>query len=448
MEAASKVPDTVAGTPAPVAQQGKWRAIMRHEIGPLPLPVYVAIAGITILAAANGKLPNDIIGGLAVLMLTGFLLGEIGNRIPVLRQIGGAAILCLFVPSALIGYKLLDPSMQKAVATTMKTANLQYLYIAGLVAGSILGMRHRVLVQGFLRMFIPLLAGTVGAIAAGVLVGLLFGYDPAHTFFYIVIPILGGGIGEGILPLSIGYAEILGKPEAQLVAMMVPAALVGNVVAIVASGVLRWLGDRKPALNGQGLLVKSGDDAELLKDTQGAQPIDLSQMGAGLLIACAFFILGSLLAKPTGIPGPILMILSAALMKVFKVLPARMELGAYQMYQFFSKNMTFAILVGLGTLFVSWKDLVQAFTPGYVAICSASVGAMVASGFFVGKWLNMYPVESGIVTACHSGLGGTGDVAILSASNRMGLMPFAQISTRIGGAAMIVIATLLLKLFH
>jgi malate:Na+ symporter len=57
-------------------------------------------------------------------------------------------------------------------------------------------------------------------------------------------------------------------------------------------------------------------------------------------------------------------------------------------------------------------------------------------------------VESAIITACHSGLGGTGDVAILSSSNRMGLMPFAQISTRIGGAAMIVLATLLMKWFY
>ncbi|MFL6630827.1 MAG: 2-hydroxycarboxylate transporter family protein [Massilia sp.] len=444
MEAATKA----ASAHAPVVRPHAWQALMRREIGPLPLPVYVAIAGITIAAALSGKLPNDMIGGLSVLMLMGFLLGDIGNRIPVLKHIGGAAILCLFVPSALIGYGLLDPGMQKALTTTMKTANVQYLYIAGLVAGSILGMRHRVLVQGFMRMFVPLLAGTAAAITAGVLVGLLFGYDPMHTFFFIVIPILGGGIGEGILPLSIGYAEILGKSQAELVAMMVPAALVGNVVAIVASGILRWLGDRKPELNGHGMLVKSGDDAELLNDTQGSQPLDLSLMGAGLLIACAFFILGALLAKVTGIPGPILMIVSAALIKVFKVLPARMELGAYQMYQFFSKNLTFAILVGLGALFVSWKDLVHAFTPGYIAICAASVGAMVVCGFFVGKWLNMYPVESGIVTACHSGLGGTGDVAILTASNRMGLMPFAQISTRIGGAAMIVVATLLLKLFH
>ena len=62
--------------------------------------------------------------------------------------------------------------------------------------------------------------------------------------------------------------------------------------------------------------------------------------------------------------------------------------------------------------------------------------------------MKMYPVESAIVTGCHSGLGGTGDVAILSASNRMELMPFAQISTRLGGAAMVVTATILLKMFH
>jgi malate:Na+ symporter len=439
--------ETVTTHP-PIAGSGKWHALKNCKIGPLPLPVYLVIAIVTVLAAINKKLPNDMIGGFAVLMLAGFLLGEIGSRLPVLKHVGGAAILCLFVPSALVGFKLLDPEMQKAVTTTMKTANLQYLYIAGLVAGSILGMSHRVLVQGFTRMFVPLLVGTIVAIAAGISVGLLFGYDPKHTFFYIVIPIVGGGIGEGILPLSIGYSEILGRPQAELIAMLVPAALVGNVVAILASGVLRWVGEKKPELNGNGLLVKSGNDAELLKESQTSHPIDLNLMGAGLLIACTFFIVGALLSTFTGIPGPILMIVSAALLKVCKVIPAKMELGAYQMYQFFSKNLTFAILVGLGTLFVSWKDLVHAFTPGYVAVCAATVISLVASGFVVGKWLNMYPVESGIVTACHSGLGGTGDVAILSASNRMGLMPFAQISTRIGGAAMIVCATVLLKLFQ
>lgn len=428
-------------------QLGLWSRISGHRIGPLPIPVFVVLSVITIMAAMNKKLPNDMIGGFAVLMLFGFLLGEIGSRLPIFKHIGGAAILCLFVPSALIGYNVMNPEMLKALTTTMKTANLQYFYIACLVAGSILGMSHKVLIQGFMRMFVPLVVGTAAAVAAGILVGLLFGYDPKHTFFYVIVPILGGGIGEGILPLSIGYSEILGRPQAELIAMMVPAALVGNVVAILSSGILKWMGEKRPGISGNGSLVRTGDDTELLRNDHVDAPLNLSLMGAGLLISCAFFILGSLLSLYTGVPGPILMIVAAALLKVFRLVPPSMELGAYQMYKFVSANLTYAILVGLGSLFVSWKDLMDSFSIAYLAICASAVVAMVLSGYFVGKLLNMYPVESGIVTACHSGLGGTGDVAILSASNRMGLMPFAQISTRIGGALMVVFATLLLKFF-
>ena len=101
-----------------------WRTLSGYRIGPLPLPVYAAIAAITLLAAFSKKLPDDMIGGLAVLMLLGFLLGEIGARLPVFKHIGGAAILCLFVPSALVGYKVIDPEMLKALTTTMKTARV------------------------------------------------------------------------------------------------------------------------------------------------------------------------------------------------------------------------------------------------------------------------------------------------------------------------------------
>jgi malate:Na+ symporter len=70
----------------------------------------------------------------------------------------------------------------------------------------------------------------------------------------------------------------------------------------------------------------------------------------------------------------------------------------------------------------------------------ATVATIMGVGFVVGRWVRLYPIEAAIVNACHSGQGGTGDVAILTAANRMELMPFAQIATRIGGAITVTLA--------
>ena len=65
----------------------------------------------------------------------------------------------------------------------------------------------------------------------------------------------------------------------------------------------------------------------------------------------------------------------------------------------------------------------------------------------VGKFVGFYPVESGITAGlCMSNMGGTGDVAVLSAADRMELMPFAQISSRLGGAIILILGSLLLSL--
>jgi Na+/citrate or Na+/malate symporter len=82
--------------------------------------------------------------------------------------------------------------------------------------------------------------------------------------------------------------------------------------------------------------------------------------------------------------------------------------------------------------------------PNLITIVSTVV-TLMATGAVVGRWLNMYPIEAAIINACHSGQGGTGDVAILTAANRMQLMPFAQIATRIGGAITVTLVLILLS---
>lgn len=378
--------------------------LWQQKIGPLPLPLYLVLAAIVLAASLLGKLPADMLGGIAIMMVLGMLLGDIGMRIPVLKDIGGPAILSIFIPSILVFYNVLSPTSVAAIKSFTKGSNFLYFYIACLVTGSILGMVRAVLIQGFLRMFIPLVVGTIASCIAGVAVGSLTGLGAYHSFFFVVIPILSGGVGEGILPLAVAYSEILNQSPDKFIGMLVPAAMLGNLFAIMSAGYLRHLGVKKPHLTGNGTLVRSGDIDMSSKNEN--QPIDFGLMGAGLIIACGFYLFGKLANHFIPIPAPIIMILSAALVKTLGIMPRQMELGAYQLYRFVAQNLTWALLVGVGVLYTPWDEVVASITPAYIATVAATVLAMIGSGFFIGRYLNMYPVEAAMVTGCHSGLGG------------------------------------------
>lgn len=423
-------------------------SLCAYEIGVIPLPIFLAIAIIVYLSAHLGFLPKNMIGGLAIIMTMGVFFGQLGSRLPILKEIGGGAILCLMLPSVLVFYGFFGPATIDATKMLMKEANFLYFVIASLVVGSILGMSRFILVQGMMRMFIPLFVGTLAAVASGLIVGKIAGYSVYHTFFYIIVPIIGGGIGEGILPLSLAYSAILGGAPELYVAQLVPAAVVGNIAAIICAGFLARVALKRPHLNGEGALIRAKDENDKfqVKEDTGSV-VDFRVMGAGVLVICAFFILGGLLEKVVGIPGPVMMILVAVLFKYIRVLPDKLEKGANTFYKLVSAAFIWPVMIGLGMLYVPLDSVVKVFSVGYVLVCVSVVVAMTVAGFFIGNLMKMYPIESAIVTCCHSGLGGTGDVAILSASNRMSLMPFAQISTRIGGASTVILATILLRFF-
>ena len=141
------------------------------------------------------------------------------------------------------------------------------------------------------------------------------------------------------------------------------------------------------------------------------------------------------------------MIISVALCKVFGWLDEDCEIGCYQWFQFVSKNLTPMLLIGIGACYVPLQDVISQFSLTYVVLCLVTViGAIVGAGL-MGKLVGFYPVESAITAGlCMANMGGTGDVACLSAADRMELMPFAQISSRIGGAIILLISSVLLSI--
>ena len=89
-------------------------------------------------------------------------------------------------------------------------------------------MNRKVLIKGFIKIFIPLAVGSIAAMIVGTLVGTALGLGTHHTFFYIVVPIMAGGVGEGAIPLSVGYAEILHQDQGELFATILPPGDAGK----------------------------------------------------------------------------------------------------------------------------------------------------------------------------------------------------------------------------
>ncbi len=141
------------------------------------------------------------------------------------------------------------------------------------------------------------------------------------------------------------------------------------------------------------------------------------------------------------------MIMTVAVVKILGVLPEDFEICCYQWFQFVMKNLTGVLLVGIGISYTDIGQIIAAFIPACLLLCFVVIlGAILGAGL-VGKMVGFYPIESSITAGlCMSNMGGTDDVAVLSAANRMELMPFAQISSRIGGAFMLLLASFLLNI--
>jgi malate:Na+ symporter len=433
-------PSSVAGSPA-----GLWQRLLSLRVGVMPLPAYLILLVFVLMAVSSGKLTAELLPMIATLAVLGFTCAELGNRIPIFRNIGGPVILTTFLPAYLIFEKRLPSALIKPIIDFWKTSNILYLFIVCIIVGSILSMNRKVLIGGFLRIFVPLAAGSIVAIAAGLAVGAMLGVPAFHTAFFVILPVMAGGLGEGAIPLTLGYATLLHRPAAELLAQAFPAVMFGNLCAIVFAGCLDALGKRRPALSGNGQLLRTGDEAlDALAQPEPKKPVEQADVAAALMIAVGLYFLGMFAQTAFGLPGPVAMLSLAVAAKIGAVFPPALERGAGALYQFFSKAVTYPLLFAIGIAITPWQKVVEACTLPTLLTIVVTVATMMSVGFVVARRMGMYPVDTAIVVGTHSGMGGTGDVAILSAANRMQLMPFAQIATRIGGAITVTLSLIVM----
>ena len=423
----------------------------------LPWPWFVVVAAVTLVATFMGVLPAGMAGGWLLMIVLGTALMELGDRTPIVKTyLGGGAIVVIFGTGLLQYFGFFPADVVKNMESFFKPSGAFLdFYIAALITGSILGMNRKLLVKAAARYFPTIFGGLVVAFGLAMFVGMVTGYGAVKTLLLIALPIMGGGMGAGAVPLSKIFEGASSMTAEQAISIMTPAVAIGNALSIVMGGLVVKLLQGKA--NGQGQLIARGVDPREMEVTEemkaARERIDLRLMGVGLLVSCAFFAWGYIVAKLWGFLGTGIsihayawMIITVAIFKIFRLLPEQYEVACYQWFQFVMRNLTGALLVGIGLCYLDLNTVISSFSITYLILCGVTVIGAFVGAALVGKLVGFYPVEAGITGGlCMSNMGGTGDVAVLSAANRMELMPFAQISSRLGGAIILIIGSLLLS---
>ncbi|MBQ6631903.1 MAG: 2-hydroxycarboxylate transporter family protein, partial [Romboutsia sp.] len=278
-----------------------------------------------------------------------------------------------------------------------------------------------------------------------------------------VLPIMGGGTGAGAIPMADIYANATGNDPAQWLSFGLSILTIANIIAIVSAAVLNKLGQMKfaKALNGNGELIRNAEDLSKFEDTKEIK-VTHREIAAGLILACSFYVLGNILSKVIVIPeftvfGSTVkidihrfawMVLLVAISNVAGIIPVELRVGANKLQGFFSKQFLLVIMCGVGIALTDLGELIAAFTLGNVLIAAFIVlGAIVGSGL-MGLVVGFYPIETAITAGlCMANRGGSGDLAVLGAAKRMELISFAQISSRLGGGLMLVVASIVFGIF-
>ena len=86
-------------------------------------------------------------------------------------------------------------------------------------------------------------------------------------------------------------------------------------------------------------------------------------------------------------------------------------------------------------------EFIAAVNLNNLILCLAVViGAVIGTALF-GWIVGFYPIDSAVTAGlCMANRGGGGDVVVLGAANRMDLMSYAAISSRLGGGIVLAIA--------
>jgi len=418
-----------------------------YDIQGIPLVIYIFIGAMSLAIVLLGELKTvGMVGAFSVLWGLGLLFYAIGERIRIFKSVlGGGLVVAYFGAAFIANYGALSGEDIKYVQSFIIEDRFLYFVLAALLISSIISVKTDILKAALMSYAPIILGGMVFAALAGIFVGALMGVPVDRVLTMYFLPIMGGGTGAGAIPMSEVYAQATGKSATDYFNYAIGVLTLGNIVAIITASLLNLLGNKFKVLSGQGKLVKGKEQID--EESKKFDSKEVNSHAAMILVVC-LLLLGIVLSATVGLMHLFAWVtVIAVIMNLTHVVAEPMKVALQQLSEWCVKAFLVTILVAFG-LSADFEVIATLFDPASMfIIVSIVLGAGLGAGV-VAYFVKCYPIEGALAGGlCMANAGGAGDLQVLSAANRLSLYPYAQISSRIGGALVLVLASYFFEIF-
>ncbi|MCI8743982.1 MAG: 2-hydroxycarboxylate transporter family protein [Lachnospiraceae bacterium] len=418
------------------------------KINGVPLKLFLLASLLIAAAFFTGSLDTDMLSTMAFLFVLGSVCYAVGERIPIFNTwIGGGSMLAMLLPSILVYVGVIGEKYVESVTLFFDSAGFQNMFICVLMAGSFIALSRGLLIKSIVRYIPTILAGVAMAAVFGVVVGMVLGYTVPELMTYYVLPIMGGGNGAGAIPMSQIYEAATGNSKDTYYAVAVAILTIANIICIIAGAILNGIGKMVPKLTGDKKSIMRQGDSVKDEKIQLPKPT-MEEMAGGILIIGAVYALSRLMASKLlpsiggiRIHAYVYFVLFMVLLNISNIVPLEFRAGIKGLQAFLVGKLGVVAFAAVGVSMLDFGEFISAINVDNLIISLAVVLGAIVGTAVAGWFLGFYPIDAAVTAGlCMANRGGSGDVVVLSAADRLELMSYAAISSRVGGGLVLVIA--------
>lgn len=425
------------------------------KIWTIPLYLYAMMVLVISLGIYFKALQVNMISAMAILFVVAILGGTIFNHIPIWNKyMGGGVIGSMFVGTILVTLNIIPKTSEtyKIIDTWFSKQNFLSLYISVLLVGAVLTIPRKMILKSLTGFFGLIIAGCVVSTFLAILVGMALQKTPQDIILNYLLPTLADGNGGGIQPIDKiaqdnGYFEIVnGEKKSIWISSALAISTLSSIFSVIGASILNALGKAKPNLSGEGRLLQK--EIHIIEKQVEVKDRNVA---VGLVLVVVLYVFSDIIAKKIlsekvigiHIPNFAWMIVLCLFLNLTNLVPAEIKAGTEKLNKFVAKQLTWVLMVGVGIINIDLDKFISALNPSSILICMIMVFGVILGPILLAKLIKFYAVESAITAGlCMSAQGGSGAIACLGASNRMNLMPYAQITCRIAGSVVLIFASL------